>query len=201
MVRQFWIYLLEDDEPAFFDAIESARAGGVFAGSKFVRGGDPQSILRGELAGLEFPQLSQRETHRLVFHRDASQALISHAVDEGPIEGTQAIDVSRSECLHLVRPNPVRGLLEPARLFGETHVMRGERKIRKSPNYFLWLSAVHKKLKAAFPVTGVDFIHLGPRARAWAEAGEGRLTYLFQPVPLVPQAPPTPMTTPQKRKR
>ena len=201
MVRQFWIYLLEDDEPGLFAAIESAKAGSVVAGGKFVRGGDPQAILRGELAGLRFEQLSSREDHRLVFHREASKQLVAHPVDEPPLAGASALDPSRSECLHLVRPRPVRGLLEPSRIFGETHLVRGETKLRKSPEFFLWLSAVHKKLKATFPRTGVDFIHVAPRARAWAESGDGQLTYLFQPVPLEPQAAPTPVTTPQKRSR
>ena len=75
----------------------------------------------------------------------------------------------------------------------------GLRLLRKSPGFFLWLSAVHKRLKATFPRSGVDFIHVGPRAQAWAKAGEGKLTYLFQPIPLEPVKAPTPMTTPQKK--
>lgn len=200
MVRQFWIYLLEEDEPGFLSAIEMAAPGSVVAGGKFVRG-DTQGILRGELTGLEFLQLSRREHHQLVFHREASKDLVVHQVTEGPFVGAQAIDVSRSDCLHLVRPAPVNGLLEPSRLFGETHLMRGEKKLRKSPSYSLWLSAVHRKLKASFPRTGVDFIHVGPAAKAWMESGKGRLTYLFQPIALEPSAPPTQTTTPQKRQR
>jgi hypothetical protein len=92
-------------------------------------------------------------------------------------------------------------MLEPARLFGETHVMLGEKKLRKSPGYFLWLSAVHKKLKGTFPRSGVDFIHVGPRARAWVQSGEGKLTYLFQPVALEPVKSATQISTPQKRQR
>jgi hypothetical protein len=199
MVRQFWIYLLDDDEAEFFAAVEAAKPGAFTVGGRFVRGGDPQAVLRGELAGLEFSQLSARETHRLIFHRQASQALVAHPVLEGPLQGAHSIDVARSECLHLVRPAPVRGLLEPSRLFGDTHVMQGEDKLRKSPGFFLWLSAVHKRLKATFPRSGVDFIHVGPRAHAWATSGEGKLTYLFQPIPLEPVKAPTPMTTPQKK--
>ena len=200
MIRQFWAYLLEEDEAELFAAIEAARPGSRVAGGRFVTRGDPQLLL-GATGDHDFAQPGRREVHRLIFHRDASTRLVSHPVLEGPLAGAQSIDTAFSECLHLVRPLPNRGSLEPSKLLGETHVMLGERKVRKSPEFTLWLAALHRALKAALPRSAVDFIHVGRHARAWAERGQGGLTYLYQPIGLEPVAPPTPMTTPQKKPR
>jgi hypothetical protein len=200
MVRQFWIYLLEEDEADLFAAIEAAAPGTTVAPGRFVRGERPERLLQGDQAGLTFPALSGREAERLVFHREASKSLVLHPVTEGPLQGAQSIDASFSDALLLRRPLPNRGCLEPARLMGETHVMRAERKLRKSPTYSVWVGTVLRKLRGTFPQSSVDFIYVAPKARAWAEAGQGKLTYLYQPVGVAPAGPaPTPVTTPQKR--
>jgi hypothetical protein len=199
VIRQFWIFLRDEDEAALGAAIESASPGSRISDGRFITHGDPQTLLGLGNPELTYAQLGRREVHRLFWHQKASARLVAHPVLEGPLAGAQSIDTSFSECLHLVRPLPNRGMLEPSKLLGETHVMIGERKVRKSPGFTLWLASVHRALKAAFPRSGVDFIHLGPAARAWAEQGQGQLTYLYQPIGLVPVAPPTAMTTPQKK--
>ena len=199
MIRQFWMFLRDGDEAALYAAIESASPGSRVADGRFVTHGDPQALLGPGEPELTYAQLGRREVHRLVWHQKASTRLVAHPVLEGPLAGAQSIDTRYSECLHLVRPLPNRGMLEPAKLLGETHVMIGERKVRKSPGFTLWLAAVHRALKATFPRSAVDFIHVGPAARDWAQRGEGQLTYLYQPIGLVPVAPPTVVTTPQKK--
>lgn len=200
MTRQFWLFMLEEDEALLRAEIESVQPGLLWVPGRFATSGDPQQLLAEAPAPLTTVQLSARETRRLLFHRQASRAVVDHAIADGPFAGGRTIDPSLSECLDLARPAVLRGMLEPAKLMGETHVMRGDKKVRKSPTFAVWTGAVMKRLRSAYPATAVDFIHIAPAARAWAEQG-GTLSYLFQPVALVPgsNALRTPMTTPQKR--
>jgi hypothetical protein len=197
MVRQFWLYMREADEPALFDAVARAAPGAVQVPGRFVRG-DTARLLQGDLGGLEFGQHSSRETCRLIVHPKASQTLVLHPVLDGPLSGYSSVDVSFTDCLRWVRPVERNGWLEPARLMAETHVMRPDGKRRKTPGFTTWVGVVFRALRQAFPKSGVDFIHVAPAARAWVEAGQGQLGYLYQPVSLGP-TPATVVTTPQKR--
>ena len=200
MVRQFWIHLLEDDEPGLLRAIEDAAPGSFVVPGRFARGGDVEAALRNELSGIEFAQLSKRQVERLVFHRQASKTLVTHPVEEGPLAGARSIDASFSDCFLLTRPEAVGGFLEPSRLTAETHVMKAEKKHRKSPSFSVWVGVVLRALRARYGHGAVDFIHLGASATTWCEAGQGKLSYLYQPIsPQPANREPTVVTTPQKR--
>jgi hypothetical protein len=205
MVRQFWIYLLEEDEAELWRAIEAVSPGLSVVPGRFVRGSSAEAdlhsrLLRGVFEGLEFPPLSAREVQKLAFHQQASQVVVTHPVLEGPLSGTRSIDDVRSDGLLMVRPLPNRNLLEPTRLLASTHVMRAEKKIRKTPSFTVWVGALLRSLRKSFPRSGVDYIHVGPRALAWSEAGHGQLSYLYKPVAARPDvSAQTKVTTPQKR--
>ena len=199
MTRQFWLYMVEADEAALLATIADAAPGLITLPSKYLRNTTPEKLLAGDLAGAEFPTLGTRESHRILLHKEASKTVILHPILEGPLQGARSVDLSMTDCLYPVRPSPLRGNLEPAKLLGETHVMRAEKKLRKSPTFGTWLAAVHRKLKQAYPPTSVDFIHLAPGAREWNASGQGQLTYLYQPIKPDPVIPLTPIRTPQKR--
>jgi hypothetical protein len=200
MVRQFWIHLLDEDEADLCRAVDEASLGAVVLPGRFARGDDLQRLLTGDLSGFEFPQVSGRQVERLIVHPRASKTLVSHPVEEGPLKGAQSIDIALSDCLHLIRPQPNGDYLEPARLIAETHSMRAEKKLRKSPSFSVWVGVVLRALRARYRHGAVDFIHLGAKAEAWADSGKGTLSYLYQPVSTSPlRAEPTLVTTPQKR--
>lgn len=178
MLRQFWLFMTADDEPALLAAIDAVDPGTVVLGGRYVRG-EMEGVLARGPAGLEFPALTAREARRYLFHHRHSAALVAPPVTEGPLVGARAIDESRSDCLMLVRPEPDLGRLAPARLSAEIVRFARDARDRKPHAFIGWVNRVLRALRARYPRTAVDFMHVAPGALALADGG-GELSYLHQ---------------------
>lgn len=179
MQRQVWVFLTEADEEALWSRIAATHPVRRLRG-RFFRG--PVEQLRLAPETLETRDLRATERWSHLIHATASEALVCHAVEEGPLKGFHRLDEARSDVISIVRPSITTQGLGPARVQAATHAWFAGKRLRKSPNFSRWTNEVLSMVET-LPTTAFDWIHVAPLARTFATEG-GRLHYLYRPVAL-----------------
>lgn len=179
LVRQVWIFLDQQDEQDLVQTLSAQTPLGVLHG-RFFRG--TEDDLRNDPGSLETSSIRPSEHTLHLIHPTASGKLVVDHLEDGPFAGWSRLDDVRSEVITLVRPEAGQQGLAPGRIEASTHAWLGGTKLRKSPEFTRWTASVMKTVEETYPLTGYDWIRLGPSTLAWAESG-GRLHYLFRDVP------------------
>jgi hypothetical protein len=190
--RQVWIFLTEADAEDLIARL-SAQVPLRRLGGRFFRG--TAEDIRARADELETTELRKGERWTHLVHPTASRELVVHDVTEGPLAGWKRLDEVRSEVLTIVRPAPDPQGLGPGRLQANTHAWFGGARLRKSPEFSLWVADALRLAEAEYPSTAFDWLHVAPGARAFVKAG-GTLHYLYKPVALAPTPGETPSTRP-----
>ncbi len=195
MQRQVWVFLTAGDEEAFWSRVAASAPVRRLRG-RFFRGTLEELRARPEELETRDARRGERWTH--LIHATASRELVATPVDEGPFQGWMRLDEVRSEVVSIVRLEPEGRALAPSRLQAATHAWFNGQRLRKGPDFARWTSELFR-MAEEYPRTSFDWIHLGPEARAFAEAG-GRLQYLYRDVGLEAATEATLATRPHKRR-
>jgi hypothetical protein len=152
---------------------------------RYVDTGDAAALLADPSRFSFAPALRSERRLYLAHRAHTGRLVLQPPAGPNPRHG---IDPDRSEVFELKLPAEVHGRLPPARLSATLHRFEGQAKVRKGAAFGRWVARVLRELRAAYPVSSVDFVHVAPGAAAFAAAG-GQLTYLEEPVLPAPHGP------------
>lgn len=188
MERQLLLFLAPSDEAAFLEAVDAVDPGLVVLPGRLASTDDGRALLE-DPTRHRFAQAARSLRRLYLAHKEYTEHLRFHSLDEGPHAGWFALDPLHSEVFELSLPAPARGRLAPARLSASVVAFEGYEKIRKGSAFGRWVGRVLRQLAREYPRSAIDYLHVAEGARAFAETG-GVLTYLEEPVSPRPTGPP-----------
>lgn len=193
MQKQLWVYLTAEDEAELVSLLAAEQGVKVLRGRWFQ--GDVATLARTPQT-LATRDLTAREHWTQLLHPTATQKLVTHPVEDGPLAGFTRLDEVRSEVMTIVRPDPEPQGLAPSRIVANTHAWFGGDRQKKSHAFSKWVTSVLTLVDSRFESTSFDWLRVAPHAKAWAQAG-GKLHYLYRQVGL--EAPDRGPLTPHRR--